>query len=434
MTGPAPLAPSWTDAFDAWRSRIDGLSAQHPQRIGWWMMIIGTLVLVVALPCSIALQNIAAAVLGAGWILARPPVLRLPGFWWGLAFTAWVGVSIVWWWQHGPIDGVVPKVRPEGMTYTWVGGLATIPVWRDAVWRSRILCLLALMLATAAALTLVQAAVGQGGPGPFRILPGAERKGSGWYNEHLTNGFICGLLALTFAIAGGAAPTWARWTGRIAGSLATLASMARSAWIGAAVGGALAVMTRGWRAALVALAGIILLVGVALGGLAVLKPEKFDKLVRGEDGRWPIWRTAMLVIGEHPLVGAGGQDGYRAADRRLFATANPGFAPEFVYKEGPLAGQNRGAPHAHNSFLSLAGERGLPAMVLYLGLLAAITWAAWRAGGTTRMLAFALVTAALAAGQFERLAGDVESGFALFTLLALALALAAPQPAQHTRQ
>ena len=409
-----------------WEARTVHPDASPLDRLGRLMLLVGCATLIPALACSIALMNIGLAVALTGAVLSRAPLHRLPGFWWGLALTAWIGLGAVIGAIHGvPVNATAAdgslttelshRLQFEGQAYTWIAVLLTAYAWSDSTRRGLLLTLLAVVLASASLLAAAQVAIGHGPDGPFRIAAGGERLASGWFGEHLTFGFIVGLTAIAFWHGAGTAAPWARWLGRFASCGSLAICMARSAVLGGVLGLATAWSWLSWRRVVAGAAAVMLAGAAAIGGLAVLKPEKYDKLMRAEDGRWAIWTTAIAVVGEAPWFGAQGQNGYRAAHRRLHQVVHPGQVPEFP----------KGAPHAHNSFLALAAERGIPAVLLYLGLLGALLRAVWRSGDpAARSLALGLITAALIAGQFERLAGDVESGFALFTLLGLAFALA----------
>jgi O-antigen ligase len=390
----------------AWRAGLTG----RRDRLGWLLMVTGTTVLVAALPCSIALQNIGFAALATGAVLARCPVLRRVEVLIGACFAGWILVSILSW-QIAGADGIARTWRPEGMSYTWLAAPLTLPVWSDPVLRRRLGLLLAAVIASSALLAWTQVAVGHGGPGPFRILSGGERLGSGWYNEYLTHGAIAGMTLLALAAL-------SQRSGATAAGLATVATLARGALLGLVAGAAAAWAARGRHHTLQVAVGLVLAAGLALAALGALRPDKLDRMLRGEDGRWVLWANATAIIADHPLVGAGGMAAYRACDQAIHPRLHGDLPPEFP----------RGAPHAHNSLLALAGERGIPAALLWCALLATLVARCWHSTPTARALALGLAASALAGGLTERLAGDVETSYALFTFLGLALALAQPTP------
>jgi O-antigen ligase len=137
--------------------------------------------------------------------------------------------------------------------------------------------------------------------------------------------------------------------------------------------------------------------------------------MRGEDGRWAIWRVSLTVIAEHPVLGCGGANAYEESYRRLYPQLNPAIPDET---------RGEGHAHAHNSLLTIACEHGLPAMALYLAFVGAVMLAAWRmrADQPKRWeLAWGVVTMAMVAGMFENLAAHTAPAYATWVVLALVL-------------
>jgi O-antigen ligase len=77
-------------------------------------------------------------------------------------------------------------------------------------------------------------------------------------------------------------------------------------------------------------------------------------------GRFAIWREALLLLAEHPLLGVG----YGEFNRAWTLTPFPSRSPQFF-------------DHTHDLPLQLLVELGLPLGLLVLGLL---SWALWQAG------------------------------------------------------
>jgi len=74
--------------------------------------------------------------------------------------------------------------------------------------------------------------------------------------------------------------------------------------------------------------------------------------------RWEIWKTAVRIIGDHPIFGVG-LDAYPAA--------NAEYSPAAVGGDVQL-----GARDTHSTYLNVMAELGAPGLVLFLGLLAAV--------------------------------------------------------------
>lgn len=85
------------------------------------------------------------------------------------------------------------------------------------------------------------------------------------------------------------------------------------------------------------------------------------------DHRLAIWRSAVAIIRDHPLTGAG-MDRFR-------------YGP--VRDDYPIAGYDFPAPHTHNKFVQIAADLGLPGLIVFIGwnVTAVITLVmCWRGG------------------------------------------------------
>jgi O-antigen ligase len=119
-------------------------------------------------------------------------------------------------------------------------------------------------------------------------------------------------------------------------------------------------------------------------------------------GRIDAWRTGLNVLAERPLSGVGAG---------AFALAWPEFAPG-----------DAGPPRsAHNTFVQIVGELGLPALVLFAGALVA---AAAGLGGAGDDPICASVRVALVGFASCSLTGGYAFSWPLYLLLGLAAALA----------
>ena len=154
--------------------------------------------------------------------------------------------------------------------------------------------------------------------------------------------------AAALALLGMAAPTGSRgaWLG-IAAALGVLFALRwRWGWVGlplAALAGGLAA----WQIGLAGIAGKVMSSG-ALGGL---------------DARVEVWSRALYMIQDFPFTGIG-MGTFRQVANLLY--------PFF------LAGPDAEIPHAHNLFLQVAVDLGLPGLIAWLALFGLVCAAAWR--------------------------------------------------------
>ena len=376
-----------------------------------------------ALPISIALMNVGLALAWAGALMARAPVHKTVGFWWGVAYAGWQVVSrLVGAWEGRDVGGGF------GMMYTWTGlCLAQLAFGGTSAQVTRVrqiaMRLLLVTVTAAVLVALAQFVIGhKDAAKPLRI--GADgirfKHATGFFAIHLTYGVM--MMTLIILALGGALESWSpwRWWGRVLAGIASFGmvlSMGRLAFAGMVIGVVSLVAASGrqyFRRA--AVAG---LVAVAVTGLlfALVRPERFAETLRLEDGRWPIWKTSVVMASQHPIVGVGSSRAFRIAYLDLYDGVNPTIPNEFP----------KGAPHAHNAPLALVAEHGIPTLMLWLAMLVVVLKGlhgrslshlpAWRTG-------IAMVLAFFTAGLFEHLAGDGESCHALWTLLGACLASA----------
>lgn len=407
------------EVLERWHETLDRTDAPRPAVIGRWLMRSGSVLSLAAMPFSLALMHAGLGIAGLGALLARPPIHRLPGFALAAAFAGWLVLSVL-------VNG--QRLSNLGPAYVWLALYLGMGVFRHA--RTRNLAL-SLLLVTASAATLIgiaQFIIGQGDDHPLlaklHIDPAGPRRqaAKGALPTHLHHGFAMAMAALALWYA---LPPGARWQRRI-GVLVTLggviSSASRAALAGLMTGIALAETSNGWRRALRAGVVLGLLAVASLGGLIATNPERVQRMLRFEDGRWPIWRVSAAIASERPWFGTGGTKTFRARYAELYPRLVPDIPDEFVARGGA------GAPHAHNSFLALAAEHGVPAALLHLALLAWLAVAAWRArdrlGPGTRLV-LAAIAAAMVGGLFENYAGNSTAIYALWLPVALGFSLRA---------
>jgi putative inorganic carbon (hco3(-)) transporter len=203
-------------------------------------------------------------------------------------------------------------------------------------------------------------------------------------------------------------------------------SQSRSAWLGALA----AVGVMAWlhwpRQRWLLLTGMFLAVAGLLyvGPLEVLQsvfapadPVEANWIVDSAtlEGRLVLWGQAMQAIQDFPLSGCG-LGAFRQVVNVLYPFSSPTFDTDVA--------------HAHNAFLQVALDLGLPGLVAYLALVGSALWIGWRVaqapGGPFRWLGVGLVGSLVAFhiyGLTDTVALGAKPGVALWMLLGLAAAL-----------
>jgi O-antigen ligase len=209
---------------------------------------------------------------------------------------------------------------------------------------------------------------------------------------------------------------WVHWAGRVVPVANVFLASGRIGFI-AVISGMFAWYADSRRRCVMGLAAMTVAVVLAGAWLTMFRPSAIENLLKFEDGRIVHWHVAGVIIHESPWFGTGGKAGFKRESNRIVSD---------LYAHDPSK-QYMDTPDAHNSFLGIASQFGLPALVLYLGFLCSVLrylWLrrqicpiAWRLG-------VGLVVSATAAGQFEHLAGHTVTGYALFLPLGFAVALA----------
>lgn len=254
------------------------------------------------------------------------------------------------------------------------------------------------------------------------------------------------LLGLGTARDSGSARLRALWTvsGALA-ALATLVSLARSAWLGALVGLLVLAMLRlprRWSAALGTVAVVALAGYAALVASASLLPERFlspdmpaivQRVLRtsphSDVDRVRMWQSGLMAVQDRPWLGAGmGRAGPVLPAYRQVIIQRYGYTYMLEAGEG-----------LHDIYLQVTFELGLLGLAAYLAFWGAIfawsgkTLIALRPGGPAARVseaglfrailqgAVAALAGSMAAGLFENNAYDKEVQGVILLLMGLAL-------------
>lgn len=224
------------------------------------------------------------------------------------------------------------------------------------------------------------------------------------------------LLLARLTRPGGWRSPW-RWVALVLINAALLGSLTRSAWVALALTLLVLVWIRRPRFLLLVPTAALFFLLVApvpllhrVASITDLKDESnYDRLCMA--------RAAYRMIAERPLFGIGPN-----LVKHRYPIYRETTAPRYT------------VPHLHNSFLQLAAERGLPALLAYLALTALALRQAWRLarqeGGWSSPrgdLLLGVVLALLAfnlAGLFENNWGDTEVQRLVLFVLAVPFVLA----------
>jgi O-antigen ligase len=189
----------------------------------------------------------------------------------------------------------------------------------------------------------------------------------------------------------------------------------RSAWVGTCVAAALLLSLKDFRLLALMPVAAAIFIAVSPPALTARFASIFDLRDPTNRDRVAMMQVGKRMILDHPLVGVGPD-----MVRTLYAEYRVPDAVEPVN------------PHLHNVPLQIAAERGLPALVAWLGFVGILfveLARSFQAG--QRCLAavgLAAVTSMLAAGMFEYNFGDSE--FLMLFLILVTLPAAATRPTE----
>jgi putative inorganic carbon (HCO3(-)) transporter len=227
------------------------------------------------------------------------------------------------------------------------------------------------------------------------------------------------MLALGLALARALFMTRSRlWPALVMPALAVVLALTftRNAWVGACCAAALLLMMRDFR--LTAALPVVAAIFFATAPVQIL--QRFYSMFNLQDltisDRFAMMRAGKEIIRDHPVFGVGPNQ------------------IEHVYPQYRDAGAvTETISHLHNVPLQIAAERGLPAVVLWLWFIGAVTVSAvtlFRHApreGPLRFLsatALASVVAMFAAGMTEHNFGDSEFQILFLVLITLPFAVA----------
>lgn len=236
-------------------------------------------------------------------------------------------------------------------------------------------------------LSALYAFVQTAGWDPIPWSSGFGGRAAGFFgNPNFLGGHLALLLPLSLALAldrrgPGRRWPWASWAMVAALALALMLTQTRGAWIGAGVGCALvlglaqrslgALVSRN-RRALLALAGLAVLSGAAFLALQPNAMSRLRESIKSEDSelsrRLFLMKKASQLASLKPWLGVGpGNFRIQFARVQVQGLEPKDFRQPYVYSE-----------HAHNDFLQMAAEAGVPAALLWAALMGLVLWALWQ--------------------------------------------------------
>jgi O-antigen ligase len=399
------------------------LPIRNPRRLGLLLAQLGLVITTASFCISIAGMNIGLISGLIGCLIARAPLHRLIGVWpFLVTFVGLLGVSTLI--HHESHEFFTTLGIPIGLLVAQVALHGAVPGAKKL--RTIVTIAIIASILISVTLSLAQFLIGHGTARPFRIDSSGPRlyPTYGFFSIHLTQGGIMGLVFFVLiAVSPKQYPRWMHIA--LAGAvIGVVISGTRSALLGLVGGLCIWIAARGRNFFLIA-GGVA--IGVLIFGLALLhltQPERLNSMLSLRDGRWPIWRTSLQIIAEHPVTGTGGasfQEVYRATYPQVITDIPTEFP--------------KGAAHAHNTQLSHAAEHGIPFALGWIFLLATPVIFLWRQRHLQPEIfrsALGLAVMALVFGQFEKL--DGECSRVLWTGLGIMLALASHSPWPKTTE
>lgn len=403
--------------------RLGRLTAAPPTSrlgLGWTMLRLGSLVWLIGFLLTPPWAYAGLGLAGCGVLLAGIPIHRFPGFWFGVAYSAWMLASVA----SAHLAGRGGDVG--GQVWTWLVVPCVALAGRDP--RVRRATVVALCIAAPLILLFGIAQGFRTSSGHWIAQPMRWKFGlafHGFMPHRLSYGFTMAMATLILAtgVASAGITGWWLWLGRASAVAGSVLSGARSAVLGLAAGTAALGLRFGRRGILIAGMAALLVLGGAGAYLMVTSPKRVERLLSLNDGRFPIWRQAVAVANEHPALGIGGRNAWKAEyELRIADAASRG-------EKLPSAG----LADAHNSFLALSAEHGLPTALLVSAFLVALVWSRRREGRTAVTATLATAACVVVASQFENYLGHTIPSVAAFAALGTTFwtlsAKSSPEPA-----
>ncbi|HTE19569.1 MAG TPA: O-antigen ligase family protein, partial [Armatimonadota bacterium] len=285
-----------------------------------------------------------------------------------LGFVAWIGISAA-------VTNLPSFGRYEAMRHLGGALIYFVVVYGISIRRQLDRLLLAIALAAGAASLLAFLNYGESD---------IERAHGAFRNSQLLAGFLCLVFPVVLITWRSADQNWLRLSAQVATVIVAagiLLSRNRSAWVGVAV--ALIVLavlyfryaTRdgGWvpqkHQVVVPVVMLVLSIGLFItmsrsGGVIGERVNTVRALGQDETLQWRIgmWDKALRMTRDRPLLGWG-VGSFPVQQALYYHPAAPSRTQREIIKTGHTLGEN-----AHNTYLQLAAELGVPGLLLYLAV------------------------------------------------------------------
>jgi O-antigen ligase len=191
-------------------------------------------------------------------------------------------------------------------------------------------------------------------------------------------------------------------------------TLGRSAWVGSAAAVGLLLILKDFRLTALLPVIIAIIFAAAPDTVADRMTSVFSLRDPSSLDRIAMARTGIAMVKDHPLTGVGPN-----MVERLY--------PQYRDKDGI----QKVNPHLHNVPLQIAAERGIPALLVWLGFIGVLTIGVFQIFRASRdrvlpAAGLAAIAAMLAAGMFEYNFGDSE--FLMLFLVIVTLPFAAGRP------
>ncbi|HYB96950.1 MAG TPA: O-antigen ligase family protein [Vicinamibacterales bacterium] len=401
----------------AWQVFFGGTQPLLQQ--AWWIGLAGTLTWI-ALPGASRVMPLPMFAY-AGFVLLSAAVLRWP---------AVSGTAALPWWEL-----FRPAASSLVMIVVTLGIAHALRTPRRLAYFAALLC--AAILVMAAQLMFDRTRTGflynEAGPGSMPTV-------AQWHGLHQVG--VLFVIGVPLVLAAVVAP--ARWTSAAAALILALTMMTASFLNGsrsAILAGVLCAVlmlassiwfanSAHWRKGL--RVALLLAIPLATWYAFAYSSTSMRSISSLTAGRMPIWVTAVRIAADHPWIGVG-------PGNYLGALADGGYGERHLPRWGSIGST---PTHAHNQFLQVAAETGIPSLVCFVWMCGWMVRGCWMAAPAMRVrlvalgVMFAIVGIVIRANYDSIIGGIVGSDrislivWALFGAATALRGMAVTQPAR----